>query len=296
MRRWGVLAATAALALVIVTSAQAALFFLFDPTSATPGQRVTVRLGGTPAGFTLDRRQRPFQPPLRVYLVPDNVAAEVKSRFDPRLQLVGRLVPDRRGRGVLSFRVPPLDTDTYVAAAWCPGCARFSGGSSFFTLPLPQASRYRQLMSLRLELPAASAESCPVTRGSYGNGFLSTRVPGPNGVLATRKDAGALFQKLWWEPHRGLTGELTVRGERLDAPGTLRVLAVNWGSSSAGGGSWASAVAFPSEGCWRLTGRVRDVSLTYVVSVVEGCGDTYTPPPCGPTARSSSSRTASIAR
>jgi hypothetical protein len=126
-----------------------------------------------------------------------------------------------------------------------------------------------------------------VTKGAYGNGLLSTTVPGPNGVLATRKgEDGSLGQKIWWLPHRGLYGQLAVRGERLDAPGSMRVFSVNWGYSSDGRGSWASAISFPSEGCWRLTGRVGDVSLTYVVSVVEGCGDTYTPPPCGPTARS----------
>jgi hypothetical protein len=286
MRRFGALTVIAVVALVGATSAQAALFFLFQPTSAIPGDLVAVRLGGTPAGFTLRQRERPFQRPIRVYLVPDGVAAQVRGRFDPRLYFVGRLVPDRRGRGLLSFRTPPLGTDTYVAAAWCPGCAPSRAGRSFFVLPLAEVSRDRDRMGLRLRLPAASAESCPVTRGSYGNGLLSTRVPGANGVLATRRgDDGSLFQKLWWWAHRGLSGDLTVRGERLDAPGTMRVLAVNWAS---GGGSWASAVTFPSEGCWRLTGRVGDVSLTYVVSVVQGCGDTYTPPPCGPTARSKS--------
>ena len=47
---------------------------------------------------------------------------------------------------------------------------------------------------------------------------------------------------------------------------------MNWGYSIVDGrrqrGSWASAVEFPSEGCWRLTGRVQDVSLSYVVKVV----------------------------
>ena len=285
------------LAGTLATSASAALFFLFSPTAALPGDVVKVRLGGTPAGFTPAQRERPFQRPIRIYLVPDGVAGDVRSRSDPRLHFVGALVPDRNARGMLGFRAPPLDSGTYVVAAWCPGCARFSAGASFFTSPLPAVSRYREQMGLRLRLPQATAESCPATRGRYGNGLLSTGVPGRDGVLATRKDPdGSLFQKLWWLPRRGLGGELTVRGERLDAPGRMRVLSVNWGHSSDGRGSWASAVAFPSEGCWRLTGRVRDVSLTYVVKVVEGCGDTYTPPPCGPTARSSSSRTASTAR
>jgi hypothetical protein len=31
-----------------------------------------------------------------------------------------------------------------------------------------------------------------------------------------------------------------------------------------------SPVEFPGLGCWRITGRVGDVSLTYVVNVVAG--------------------------
>jgi hypothetical protein len=51
----------------------------------------------------------------------------------------------------------------------------------------------------------------------------------------------------------------------------MQVLSVNWGHSlSTGRGSWMSAVTFPSEGCWRINGRVRDVSLSYVVRVVAG--------------------------
>jgi hypothetical protein len=60
-----------------------------------------------------------------------------------------------------------------------------------------------------------------------------------------------------------------VRGERLDAPSPpLKVLNVFWGHSSTGKWSWATPVEFPSEGCWRISGRVDDVSLTYVGRVV----------------------------
>jgi hypothetical protein len=50
----------------------------------------------------------------------------------------------------------------------------------------------------------------------------------------------------------------------------MRVLGVFWGSSSTGRSGWASPVEFPSEGCWRISGRVRDITLTYVVKVVSG--------------------------
>ncbi|MBA3434135.1 MAG: hypothetical protein H0U08_08590, partial [Actinobacteria bacterium] len=52
----------------MVSSASAALFFLFKPTAARTGDVVTVRLGGTPPGFTLDQRERPYRNGMRLYL------------------------------------------------------------------------------------------------------------------------------------------------------------------------------------------------------------------------------------
>jgi hypothetical protein len=274
VRRLGVLAAIAVVAATVaVSSAHAALFFLFKPTTTEVGEVVTVRLGGTPASFTLADREKPFRRPIRVYLAPDAVAAEVASRLDPRLHFVGSLVPDRNHRGVLMFTVPPLDSGTYAAAAWCPSCAKNSFGRTFFVLPVPQVSRYRRQMALHVRMPNPRA-SCPVTKGRLGNGFLSVTLP-EDGVLAMRRDPdGTLFDKLGWLPKKGWGGTLTVRGERLDAPGRMRVLNVFWGHTYVNGvqgrGSWATPVKFPSEGCWRITGRVGDVSLSYVVSVVAG--------------------------
>ena len=61
----------------------------------------------------------------------------------------------------------------------------------------------------------------------------------------------------------------SISGERIDADAPpLRVLGVNRGSfSSSPDPSYMSAVSFPTPGCWRLSARVADVSLTYVVRV-----------------------------
>ncbi|MGH3133474.1 MAG: hypothetical protein ACRDNY_07000 [Gaiellaceae bacterium] len=264
----------AVIAAVVASSAAAALFFLFEPGSAEPGDVVTVRLGGTPAGFTLERRERPFRRAIRVYLVPNGVAADVTSRFDPRLHFIGSLVPDAYGHGVLMFTAPPLDSGVYAVAAWCRQCATSSFGRTFFVLPVSRftLSRFPGML-LRLRMPPAT-ETCPVSgEGTYGNGLLSTRLP-PGGVLSTRRDEDGLFQKLGWLPHRPFPDALTVRGERLDAPSPpMRVLGVFWGYASSGpaaNGSWASAVKFPSAGCWRISARVQDVTLSYVVRVVAG--------------------------
>jgi hypothetical protein len=195
----------------------------------------------------------------------------VRSRFDSRLHFVGRIIPDRNSRGVLNFHVPPLDTGLYAVAYWCRACAQYSRGVSFGVQTVPRVSRYRRWMGLRVRLPNAQ-RSCPVTRGEVGNGFLSTTLPADGVLSRPRQSDGSLFDKLGWLPRKGFTGTLKVRGEQLDGDGELRVLSVNWGYATAPGrdpvGSWRSAVEFPDEGCWRLTGRVGDVALSYVVKVV----------------------------
>jgi hypothetical protein len=234
---------------------------------------VTVRLGGTPAGFKASNRRLPLQRPIRIYLVPNDVAGSVRNRFDPRLHFVGALVPDRDARGILTFKVPPLATDEYAVAAWCPGCARFSAGRSFLVLPVGPNDPGRfidlQLLEVRMPDPAAS---CPVTKGRHGNGFLSVTLPA-DGVLRVQREAdGTLFDKLGWVPRRNWTGNLTVRGERLDAPGSVRVLNVFWGHTIVNGkrglGSWMTPVVVTAEGCYRFTGRVGDIAISYVAKVV----------------------------
>jgi hypothetical protein len=296
MRRLAVVAAAAALiAGVAVSSAHAALFFLFKPTTADAGSVVTVRLGGTPASFKPEDAERPLRNGIRLYLVPSDIAGEVGSRFDRRLHFVGRIVPDKNSRGVLSFTVPPLDTGAYNVAAWCPECARYSFGRTLFVQTVPRVSRYRRWMGLVVQLPAA-ADSCPATlRGAggpppglagrtppswfpqtpgwHGNGFLWTGIP-LGGTFVPQPQQfqpdGSVLTKLYWLA-AGVHGDLTLRGERLDATSPpLVVHRVNRGTMTGfrGSGTWATPVTFPSEGCWRLTARVRDISLSYVVKVV----------------------------
>jgi hypothetical protein len=211
---------------------------------------------------------------MRLYLVPNAVAAEVRTRFDPRLHFIGTIVPDARGRGLLSVALPALDADSYAAAVWCPRCARYSRGRTFFVLRVNQsvAARYRPLMLLRIEKHKTCALTTPSSGRRYGNGLLSTQLS-PGGVVPARVEPdGSLFWKFSWTP-AARERELSVRGERLDVPSPpMRVLGVNWGYSSSqpDRGGWATAVQFPTEGCWRITGRMRDVSLTFVVRVVRG--------------------------
>ncbi len=94
-------------------SAQAALFFLFSPTSVRPGDRVVVRTGGTPLDFELGDRVRPLHQPIEIYLVPNSLARAVHSRSDPRLVRVGTARPRQersRSRGVH----PPKPCEQHV--------------------------------------------------------------------------------------------------------------------------------------------------------------------------------------
>jgi hypothetical protein len=258
---------------------RSALFFLLQPSAAKPGEVVTVRTGGTPASFTLGRRVRPFGRSMRLYLVPNRLARDVHSRFDRRAHFIGRLVPDARGRGMLRFTVPPLDSDRFTIAAWCPGCAAYSRGRTWSVIEVNHdiVPRYRSQMLLRIG--SQPATPCPVTTsatGRLGNGALSTPLL-PRGTLAVDADdvapGGSIGWKFGWRPS-GIPSvpKLTVAGLRLDAASPpMRVFSVNWGYSytaaGQGPGSWATAVSFPTPGCWKLTGRAGDITLSFVIRV-----------------------------
>jgi hypothetical protein len=282
MGRLAIIAFAMAVALATPGKTGAALFFLFNQPSAAPNDRVTVRTGGTPKGFKASQRLKPFQQPVRLYLVRRDLAPRVRSRFDSRLNFIGSLVADKNGRGLVRFSAPPLDAATYTIAYWCPGCAAYSRGHTFVVQDVEQfVPRYRSQALLSI----GSTRSCPVTLPNanrpprqprdvswYGNGLLWAGVAS-DGVYAVSRDRvgadGSILNKLLWvttPPWRAPT----VSGERLDGPSPpLRVLRVNRGSfSNAANPSFMTPVIFPAAGCWRVRARVADVSLTYIVDVV----------------------------
>lgn len=239
-----------------------ALLFAFEHTSATTGDVISIRM--TTRGKD---RVRALRRPIRLYLAPKSSAPSLRTRFDPRLHFVGAMV--RGSGGKLRFRVPPLDTGDYVAAAWCPGCASLTGGRTFFAFtPGPSPSPRFRAFWLNVQLPSA-AETCPVTGGGrYGNGLLATRLPADGTVRAQQRPEG-LFQKLGWDALTTFADSLVVRGERLDGPGEMRFVRANRGGAVyAGLYGWMTPVYFSSEGCWRVTARVDDVALSYVAKVV----------------------------
>jgi len=104
----------------------------------------------------------------------------------------------------------------------------------------------------------------------FGTSRLWVTLPA-GGILRVQRnqpDDGMFGTKLGWVPDRDRNLTLTVSGRRLDGPGRMDVRGVFWGHSSTGKGSWASAVAFPTAGCWRITGRAGPSTVSYVVRVL----------------------------
>jgi hypothetical protein len=132
----------------------------------------------------------------------------------------------------------------------------------------------RVALALIFLLAAPAAAACPVTKstqasGRYGTGRLWVTLPDGGILRAWRNqpDDGMYGTKLGWIPDRDRGLTLSVSGRRLDAPGSMRVKGVYWGHNSFGRGSWASAVSFPAAGCWRITGRAGQTTVSYVVTV-----------------------------
>jgi hypothetical protein len=123
---------------------------------------------------------------------------------------------------------------------------------------------------------AATPATCPVTYpagGIQGNDSLQAVLPPdgrftfiPGGGGFTDHDGG-LGIKLAW--NRLKRGQLNVGGRRLDgAASPARAYIYDQGDSGAQG----IYLVFPTPGCWEITGRVDESSLTFVL-YVERVGD-----------------------
>jgi hypothetical protein len=133
---------------------------------------------------------------------------------------------------------------------------------------------------------SAMPPSCPVTKpngkqppigknafgrgpGGHGNDEFWTNVWtwGESVVLVppTHVQQNGSLGSMKWPWWRGVPGELTIAGHRLDAdaPPLHADIPDGYGET----GFQASGLIFPTTGCWQVTGRVGDVSLTFVVLV-----------------------------
>lgn len=117
----------------------------------------------------------------------------------------------------------------------------------------------------------ASPDLGPPSPIYHGNGALFTGFPS-DGIVKIQPgqvepDGWLGWKWPWWRKLRVVYGRLTIQGRRLDAPAPpLRAEILDGYGDT---GFQPSAIYFPTEGCWEITGKVGDVSLTFVVLVVK---------------------------
>ena len=97
--------------------------------------------------------------------------------------------------------------------------------------------------------------------GLWPDGTVIFKPGGPGFVL----EDGSLSMKFWW--WRGVKGKLTIEGKRLDAEAPPLRARIPDGYGDIG--FQATSLIFPTIGCWEVTGRVGDASLTFITRVVK---------------------------
>jgi hypothetical protein len=111
------------------------------------------------------------------------------------------------------------------------------------------------------------------TRNAYWNSDLyagalwldATVMVGPQGAGFILPD-GSLEMKYPWLRAAGLTGKLTITGRRLDL--VAAPLKADIPSGYLDNGFQATGLIFPTEGCWEITGKVGNTTLTFVNRVI----------------------------
>ena len=113
-------------------------------------------------------------------------------------------------------------------------------------------------------------------RFNYGNGELWTGVGREGTILFRARGPGSLnpdgslsIKSPWYVEQEDFHGELEIQGRRLDAP-SERSVSGNHSPVLGDPGFHAGKLTFPSEGCWEVTGKAGDSSLTFVVRVIKG--------------------------
>lgn len=117
--------------------------------------------------------------------------------------------------------------------------------------------------------PTPKQQTCDVSKGAQRSGNLEAFVPSdgtfifrPGGAGFVDRDGGLGIKFAWTRP---AGSELIVGGRRLDAEAPPARAYMHAGYRD---GDWQPTyLVFPTPGCWQITGRVGDRSLTFVVQV-----------------------------
>lgn len=118
---------------------------------------------------------------------------------------------------------------------------------------------------------ASSAEPAPSSHGSrllslgpFGLWPNGTVVFKPGGAGFVTRD-GSLGMKFGWT--RGVRGRLQIEGHRLDGPASPLRAHIPDGYGDFG--FQATSLIFATPGCWEVTGRVGEASVTFVTMVLK---------------------------
>lgn len=112
--------------------------------------------------------------------------------------------------------------------------------------------------------PPGVSQPCP---DCLGNGRLWVTLPPGSEILFAPDQPNSPFERKfpWWRGP-GVEGKLTIEGRRLDASAAQLGARIPEGYGEVGFQS--TEVIFPTPGCWEVTGRVGDASLTFVIRVI----------------------------
>lgn len=121
----------------------------------------------------------------------------------------------------------------------------------------------------RVTLPNRSSPSNPLQHSNEG-GTLWTELWPEGQVIFEPDGPGTIhengFLEMKWPWTRHVDGGLKIEGRRLDGPAPPLMSNVLDGYGQTGFQS--SLLVFPTEGCWEVTGRVGDATLTFVMMVI----------------------------
>lgn len=171
----------------------------------------------------------------------------------------------------------------FMVAFISTGCVNRGSSSaqpSATRLPPPAATVSSPTATLSAPTPSIVVP-CPITTPNgntppgeqaapdyLGNGALWTGLWSNGTVLIAPRniqdDSSLAMKFFWW---RGVRGALTIEGKRLDTPAPPLRSHIPEGYGDIGFQS--TAIIFPTEGCWQVTGKVGDALLTFVTRVLK---------------------------
>src|SRR5262249_5873305 len=133
--------------------------------------------------------------------------------------------------------------------------------SGVANLPSPSCKVTLPLEGSQNSLPNGNFGNSAIQTGLWANGQVVFEPGGPGSI----EPDGSLGMKWWW--WRGVQGRLTIEGRRLDGPGAALRSSIPEGYGEIGFQS--SGLFFPTVGCWEVTGKVGNGSLTFVTQVIK---------------------------